>query len=70
MLLAGLADVAAEVRKLAERSSEATEEIRNLITEIQTETNSTIMATEEGTKGVESCTVVTTDGDILLAVSS
>ena len=44
--------VAQEVRKLAERSSESTEEIRQLITEIQAETNSTIMGIEDSTKWV------------------
>jgi methyl-accepting chemotaxis protein len=53
----GFAVVAQEVRKLAERSSESTEEIRQLITEIQAETNSTVMGIEDSTrwvaKGVE-----------------
>jgi len=40
------------VRKLAERSSESTEEIRQLINEIQGETNSTIMGIEDSTKWV------------------
>ena len=48
----GFAVVASEVRKLAERSSESTEEIRQLITEIQSETNSTIMGIEDSTKWV------------------
>ena len=48
----GFAVVAQEVRKLAERSSESTEEIRQLITEIQSETNSTIMGIEDSTKWV------------------
>lgn len=48
----GFAVVASEVRKLAERSSESTEEIRLLITEIQGETNSTIMGIEDSTKWV------------------
>ncbi|MBF0521421.1 MAG: HAMP domain-containing protein [Candidatus Omnitrophica bacterium] len=48
----GFAVVAQEVRKLAERSSESTEEIRQLITEIQTETNATIMGIEDSTKWV------------------
>ncbi len=46
----GFAVVAQEVRKLAERSSESTEEIRQLIIEIQRETNSTIMGIEDSTK--------------------
>lgn len=48
----GFAVVAQEVRKLAERSSGSTEEIRQLINEIQAEANSTIMGMEESTKWV------------------
>ncbi len=49
----GFAVVAQEVRKLAERSSESTEEIRKLIMEIQRETNSTVMGIEDSTRWVE-----------------
>ncbi|MBF0387248.1 MAG: methyl-accepting chemotaxis protein [Candidatus Omnitrophica bacterium] len=48
----GFAVVAQEVRKLAERSSESTEEIRQLITEIQSETNATVMGIEDSLKWV------------------
>lgn len=49
----GFAVVASEVRKLSERSRESTEEIRALITEIQSETNSAVMGVEQSTKQVE-----------------
>ncbi len=49
----GFAVVAQEVRKLAERSSESTEEIRQLITEIQVETNATIIGIEDSVKWVQ-----------------
>jgi len=41
--------VAAEIRRLAERTVEATTEIKGLIEEIQDSTNDTVMATERGT---------------------
>jgi methyl-accepting chemotaxis protein len=46
----GFTVVASEVRKLAERSIRSTDEIREIVTAIQDETNATIMATEQGTK--------------------
>jgi len=49
----GFAVVAMEVRNLAEQSKQATTQIKQILSEIQKATNSSVMATEEGTKGVE-----------------
>jgi methyl-accepting chemotaxis protein len=48
----GFAIVASEVRALAQRSAEATEEIRKLVSGIQAETNEVVVAMEAGTEQV------------------
>lgn len=50
----GFAVVAGEIRKLADESKQATAKIAVLINNIHQSTNSTVMATEEGTKEIES----------------
>ena len=50
----GFAVVAGEIRKLADESKQATNKIGSLINDIQHTTNSTVMATEEGSKEIES----------------
>jgi len=49
----GFAVVAVEIRKLADESKKSAERINALVADIQKATNSTVMATEEGTKTVE-----------------
>jgi methyl-accepting chemotaxis protein len=49
----GFAVVAEEVRDLAERSRQATAQIKAILSDIQGATNATVMATEEGTKNVD-----------------
>ena len=45
--------VAAEVKKLAEQSQQATDKVRNILSEIQRATHSAVMVTEEGSKRVD-----------------
>ena len=47
------AAVADEIRKLADRVGGSTKDIRSLIEEIRTAVNTTVMATEQGTKSVD-----------------
>lgn len=50
----GFAVVAGEIRKLADESKQAITKISSLTSNIQSTTNSTVMATEEGSKEIES----------------
>ena len=49
----GFAVVAQEVRELADRSRQATAQVKTILSDVQRATNSTGMATEEGKKGVD-----------------
>lgn len=50
----GFAVVAGEVRNLAEQSKQATAKVRSILIDIQKATNTAVLATEQGTRGVES----------------
>ncbi len=49
----GFAVVAGEIRKLADESKQATNKITSLVSEIEQNTSSTIMATEDGAKEID-----------------
>jgi methyl-accepting chemotaxis protein len=49
----GFAVVASEVRRLAEQSKQATGRVHSILSDIQKGTNAAVMATEQGTHGVE-----------------
>ncbi len=49
----GFAVVAGEIRKLADESKQATNKITSLVSDIEQTTSSTIMATEDGAKEIE-----------------
>jgi methyl-accepting chemotaxis protein len=49
----GFAVVAMEVRNLAEQSRQAVSQVRDILSEIQQTTNTAVMVTEHGTKGVD-----------------
>ena len=49
----GFAVVAAEVRNLAEQSKMSNAKVRQILGDIQKATNTAVLATEQGTKGVE-----------------
>ena len=68
----GFAVVAGEIRKLADESKQAITKITSLTSNIQFTTNSTVMATEEGSKEIESVVKdinsVSTNSEMLLTL--
>ena len=66
----GFAVVAGEIRKLADESKQAITKITSLTSNIQYTTNSTVLATEEGSKEIEAVVkdinLLSTDSETLL----
>lgn len=66
----GFAVVAMEVRNLANQNRDATIQVREILGEIQRATNSAVMVTEEGSKGVDAGqTKVNTAGEAIKELS-
>lgn len=66
----GFAVVAMEVRNLADQNRDATIQVREILGEIQRATNSAVMVTEEGSKGVDAGqTKVNNAGDAIKELS-
>jgi methyl-accepting chemotaxis protein len=67
----GFAVVAAEVRSLAEQSAQATTQVKSILLDIQDGINSTVMATEEGTKVVDHGTrLASQTGEVIKELAS
>jgi methyl-accepting chemotaxis protein len=65
----GFAVVAGELRSLAERSAESTESIREILTSVRHETNSTVIATGQGARQVREVGELMTSTTTMLADS-
>ena len=67
----GFAVVASEVRNLSEQSKAATADVRQLLSDIQSATDTSVMVTEEGIKGVAAgAATVDRAGAAILALST
>jgi methyl-accepting chemotaxis protein len=67
----GFAVVATEVKSLAEQSKRATEQVRQILGEIQNATNAAVMATENGSKSVHAAgDVVEEAGQFIMRLSA
>ena len=67
----GFAAVALEVRNLAEQSKQATSQVRTILQDIQDAINAAVMATEEGTKVVDTgVRLASRTGEVIVQLTS